>query len=287
MYTPPNCKSLDQLTDELQIRLLLQAAPFSGKTYAAMTFPNPCVLDFDQKLGAHAGRKDIIQVPFYDGKFCDSIVKRDALLGPPNKKDALLKWLTVEAPRLHRDQTLVIDGLSAVDAGYHNWFNQNKDQLATSKKGEYNKFVEWDLKGRYFKEILDLIKSVNSHVVMICHEQVERNKDGDLTGGVKPLIAGAMADALAGAFTDCFRVLPKEKPKTPERLDAFRTFFKVDKETEDEWFASGTNDTFWLFQTQADDLVKAGTGTIKNCPKYILADYKSFAKYRNKQQTPT
>ena len=90
LYIPPHSIPLDKQTTELQIRLLLQAPPFSGKTYAAMSFPNPVVLDFDQKLGAHSGRPDVLQVPFWSGEFCDKIVKRDGLKAPPNKKDALL-----------------------------------------------------------------------------------------------------------------------------------------------------------------------------------------------------
>ncbi len=285
MYTPPNCKSLDQLTDEPQTRVLLQAPPFSGKTFSAMSWPNPVVLDFDQKLGAHAGRSDIIQVPFYDGRFCDSIVRRDGLQCPPNKRDSLLKWLTMEAPKLAKNQTLVIDGSTAVEAAFHMQYN-----LAPilTRSGEKDGFAEWRMKDTYFGELAMSLKSVSAHVIYICHEAPERDKQGELTGQVKPLMTGQFGDKLASHFTDCFRVLPFQKPVGDEQLKKFREKFRIDLETEKEWLSSGTDKTFWVFQTQSDEYAKCGTSSLVNCPKFILADYKSFSKYRrNKQQTPT
>ncbi len=284
IYQPPNTITLDKQSEELQIRLLLQAPPFSGKTFSAMSFPNPIVLDFDQKLGAHSGRPDIIQVPFYDGAFCDSIIRRDGIKCPPNKKDALLVWLNVEAPKLKKNQTLVIDGSTAIEAAFHMQYSLNP---VLNRQGEVDGFAEWRHKDTYFGELVMALKSVSSHVIYICHEAPERDKKGELTGAVKPLMTGQFGDKLASNFTDCFRVLPFKKPVDDEQMQKCKNFFQLDNDTYTEWMASGTTTTFWVYQTQSDEMAKCGTSSLVNCPKYILADYKSFSKYRkqNKQTT--
>jgi hypothetical protein len=277
IYKPSGSTTLAEQTYEQQIRLLLQAPPFSGKTFAAMTFPNPVVLDFDQKLGAHAGRNDILQVPFWDGAYVDKIVKRDGLKCPPNKKDALLVWLNTEAPKLHKNQTLVIDGSTAVEAAFHMQYNLNP---VLTRGGEIDGFAEWRQKDTYFGELAMALKSVSAHVIYICHEAPERDKKGELTGAVKPLMTGQFGDKLASHFTDCFRVLPFNKPQNEEQIKKCKEFFKLDEATYKEWMASGTPTTFWTFQTQSDEMAKCGSSTLVSAPKYILANYSSFSKYK-------
>ena len=284
IYKPKGSTALADSTTELQIRLLLQAPPFSGKTFSAMSFPNPCVLDYDQKLGAHQSRSDIIQVPFYDGAFVDTIVKRDGIKCPPNKKDALLVWLHTEGVKLQKNQTLVVDGSTAVEASFHIQYGLNP-QL--SRSGEVDGFAEWRQKEIYFDEVCMALRSLQCHIIYICHEIADRDAKGELNGKVRPLMTGKSGDKLAGAFTDHFRVLPFAKPISDEQLKKFRDFFKIDLETEKEWLSSGTDKTFWVYQTQADELAKCGTSSLVACPKFILADYTSFSKYRRKLNKPT
>ena len=67
-YIPPHSSPLADMSFS-QIRLGIQGAPGTGKTYAAVSFPNPIVLDLDNKLGAHKTRKDILVLPFHDPDF--------------------------------------------------------------------------------------------------------------------------------------------------------------------------------------------------------------------------
>jgi hypothetical protein len=279
-YVPNGSKPLSELSVDLQIRLLLQGPPFNGKTHAAMTFPNPVVLDFDQKLGAFAGRSDIIQVPFYDGEFCDKIVRRDGTQAPPNKKDALLKWLKVEGPKLERGQTLVLDSSTAIENAFHVQYSLNP---TLTKKGDIDGFAEWRQKNDYFGEMMGDLKALKCHVIYICHEQIERDDEGKATGRIRNLMSGAYGDKLASNFTDYFRVLPYKKPINPEQLLKFKEYFKLNEEDTKEWLNFGTDSTLWVFQTQPDE--KANCGSLSVMPKYILADYKHLVKYRNKQTT--
>ena len=58
-YIPKGAVSLNTITVKPQIRLGLQGYSGTGKTWAALTFPNPIVLNLDRGLGAHTGRSDV------------------------------------------------------------------------------------------------------------------------------------------------------------------------------------------------------------------------------------
>lgn len=282
IYKPQGCNDLSTMGEQ-QIRLGLQAPPFNGKTFAAMTFPNPVVLSFDQKLGAFEGRSDIIEVPFWNGEFTDKIVKRDGIKAPPNRKDSLLVWLATEGTKLTKNQTLVLDGSTGIEAAFHGQYRLNPKLTA---KGDVDGFDEWKQKGIYFEEVMLYLKGVKCHVIYICHETPDRDKTGELNGKNRPLLTGQFGDRIAGNFTDWFRVLAVKKP-TPETMEKFKAHFKLDDSAVKEWIASNDTQTLYVFQTQSDEKADCGTSSLIGAPKYILADYKSFSKYKrvNKQTT--
>ena len=164
IYKPEGSVFLSELQDS-QCRIGMQSPPFEGKTTASLTWPNPVILSYDKKVTAHLDRADVPIIPFYDGVFVDKIVRRSGLNCKPNRKDSLLKWLNTEGPKLGHEQTLILDGIPGIEAGYHMWFMENRDDLAVSKRGEYNKFVEWDLKLKYFEEIFDLFRNIKCDII--------------------------------------------------------------------------------------------------------------------------
>lgn len=284
IYRPTGCLALSELPHEPQIRVGLQSPPFGGKTTAALTFPNPVVLSFDQKLGAHHHRSDVIEVPFWDGFFVDKIVKRDGLQSPPNRKDALLKWLGTEAIKLTRDQTLVIDGSTGIQTSFHVQYNLNP---VITKSGEIDGFAEWKFKAQYFGELVSMIKALKCHVVYICHESPDRDKKGELTGGVRPLLTGQFGDELASHFTDFFRSITVPKPSAEKYEDFKKKIAGGSDSFAKELIASTPEDheTIYLWRTQSDQYVKCGTSSMFNAPKFIIANYSSFARYRKQTNT--
>src|ERR1017187_8932259 len=125
LYIPQGCKSMLEADPNGRIRLGLQSSPFGGKTTSAMTFPNPVVLSYDNKLGGFIGRPDIIEVPFYSGQYVDSIKKRDGVMAKPNQKEALQIWLANEAPKFSAEQTLVVDGSTGIEVAFHSYMDDN------------------------------------------------------------------------------------------------------------------------------------------------------------------
>jgi hypothetical protein len=280
LYTPKGCKFLSE-SDDNQIRIGLQGPAFSGKTTAALTFPNPVILTFDRKVSAHLHRKDVPLVPFYDPSFVESIVRKDGQLMQPNRKDSLIRWLSTEGQSLVHEQTLIIDGCSGIEDAYHIWFREHEDEFVTDK-GKKDGFAEWKQKGIYFSELWMGFKSLKCDVVFICHETLDRDLKGDLNGKIRPLLTGQVADRMGGNFTDWFAQIVINKPKDDDQVQKVMSWAGVDKATVMGW-SSATPPTYraiHLWQTQGDDLRDCGSSSLSSVPKYILATYDTLLKYR-------
>jgi hypothetical protein len=181
IYRPPNTQTLDVDNYLGQFRIGLQGAGGSGKTFSAVSFPNPIVASLDRGLISHIGRKDIIEVPFYLDSFVDSIVKRPSpkytdirtgqtKMRPANRKDALIYWLNTEAPKLTKAQTLIVDGGSGIQTAFHTqyWTDPDLDQ-----NGKIKPYAEFRQKIDYFTEIMTQLKALTCNVIYISHEYNE------------------------------------------------------------------------------------------------------------------
>ena len=283
IYKPVGSLSLAEITDVPLIRLGIQAPPGKGKTYSALTFPNPVVLNFNKGLGAHTGRGDVIDVPFWDGKFCDKIHPRSGTANPANKKDALIDWLLKEGMKLHSNQTLVVDGNTEVEAAFHVEYQILGPPI--TKGGGFDKYDEWKKKGYWYSLLIETLKAIPCSMVYITHEVVERAEDGELTGRARPLLTGQAGDKIVGDMTDWFRQWAVAKPKTPERVAKFKSVFANDNEEILKWMLESTpkeHETIYLWQTQSDERFELKTSSLFNAPKYIVANYSSFNKYKRK-----
>lgn len=288
IYRPPGSVTLDNQDINFQVRLGLQGMPGTGKTHASTTFKDPLFISFNRGLASHVGRQDIIEVPFWDGAFCDKIEKRAGLQMPPARKDALVKWLQANAGKLTTRQTVIFDGSNDIEFEYHRWWHQNKENYIT-QSGDIDGFKEWRLKIDYFGEIMSYIKEIKSDVIYIIHESPDRNEKGILNGYVRPLLTGQYQDTLVGNFSDWYRCHSFAKPANPEAVTKCKEFFTksmgypVTDATLAEWIKSTPEDhhAFYLWQTQSDNIFKAKCSLI-GAPKFILANYKTFNQYKRK-----
>lgn len=279
LYIPKGCQTLDKADFSFQIRLGIQGYPNTSKTWAALTFPNPIVINLDRKLGAHQGRTDVIEIPMWYPPFVDDIIKRDGILAPPNRKDAVLKWLGTEGMKLSKEQTLVVDGSTQLQNAFKAQYDLNPEIEA--KSGKINKYGQFTQKITYFTDVFETLKMLKCNVIYICHETIARDDEGEATTGVRPLLSGQMGDQMAGHFSDWFRAITIAKPMNDERKAKMKTAFNLTEEKVKEWCDSTNNETIYLWQTQSDEIVKCGTSLL-NAPKLILANYKEYAKYQRK-----
>ncbi len=281
IYKPNNSKFLSELEDS-QVRIGFQAPPFEGKTYAALTWPNPVIASFDGKVTAHLHRNDVPILPFYNPGYVDSLVRRESSAFKPNRKDALTKFLDTEGQKLSHEQTLILDGCGGIETAFHEWYKDREDALARTKKGDIDKFVQWNLKKDYFDELWNAVRSLKCDVIFICWEQVDRSEDGSLNGKIKPILTGQAGDRLGGNFTDWFAVMAISKPSGQEQRQKLKDWAKISDSTLEEWISSTPSDyqAIHLFQTQDDNLRSCGSSSLHGCPKYIVANYTTFNKYR-------
>lgn len=281
-YIPPNCRPLSADTSKQQIRFGIQGFPGTGKTWSSLGFPNPIVLNLDRGLGAHQGRSDVNEIPFYQQSFGGK---------PYEIKDKLVEWLGNHGPKFTENQTLVIDSLSSLEAAYHSWYKVNEMSIAvSSKSGKVNDFAEWQIKEQFFNEIHVLIKSFKCDVILLAHESERADKPttigqpGLYTGKIRPFLSGKFGDIIIREYTDWFRAHSCKKPTEPkpETLAAFRMTAKEFKDMCDSF----VGDTLYYWQTQGDDLFNAKASSLVNPPLYIPATFAAFSKYkRNIKQT--
>lgn len=190
--------------------LLLLGAPFTGKSTAAATFPNAIFLDFDHK--APPGTNII---PFWDAKFCDTYAPRTNPNNPPNKRDALINFLKRELSKLPPETTLVLDSMTMVDAAFHQQTERVETVPVSPKTGKPDGFYVWGVKLRYYGALFDILKNHPGNVIVIMHEQYERDEDGKLSNTIKPLLSGSFVDSIASHFTLVFRsrIIPGDPAK--------------------------------------------------------------------------
>lgn len=282
IYTPPNCFTLDQSPTEQQIRLGIQGYGGTGKTWAALTFPNPIVLNLDRGLGAHTGRKDVIEIPMHSEVFCKVI---DPNFNSFKLKDVVTTWLSKEGCKLTANQTLIFDGGTPLQNAYHRWYEKNKNMFLT-KEGKIDGFAEWSQKKVYYGEIYEVFKTLRCNVVVLNHEVDQRDKVAigspvSYSGKIRPLLSGGFADELVNHHTDFFRQLCRDKKSAVTADELKQWGFSTQKEY-DAMCDTFSDNTIYYWQTEGDDKFDAKRSSLVGAPRFIPARYESFLKYRRK-----
>lgn len=240
-------------TKATALRIAIQGAPKTGKSTAALTFPNPIVADIDRKLNMHIGGDKSFQcLPFYDPEWCDKHLKlsfaKDKSI--PLSAQAIFKWLKLEGGKLEPDQTLIIDSWTMI---MDNLAIKWKYDPTLSARGEPDGFKFYSELNTYTAEFFSLIKTLKCNVVVIFHETADRNEKGELTGKIGPLMDGKSKDKLSSYFTDWFRQHVVEDP--------------VSKKPSYRWQIRADNKADCGYTIKKLDSVKEN---------WVLADYKSL-----------
>jgi len=289
LFTPDGAVSISDPSYNKQIRVALQGAGGTAKTWASTTFRNPIFISYDRGLSAHIG-KPIVEIPFYDNKYIEKLSPRKAPVyidirtneqkpRPFDKKGALLKFLYGDATKLTNEQTLVLDGNTGIQAAFHSCYWTDP---AIDNNGKVKPFAEWGRKIDYYTEIMMCLKALQCDVVFIFHESPDRDDEGRLNGKVRPLLSGGYVDEISKEFTDWFRCHAVTKP-TKDEEQKFIDKYQINKATLLEWMKSTPDDhrSIYLWQTYADSFCMAKTALI-NPPKFIPANYESYCKYQRK-----
>jgi len=212
-YVPTHAMSSDTMSQS-PIRLGIIGVAGGGKTFSALTAPNPVVLDADNKLTGYrrSNPEHVFPVlPMWNRDFVVNKlgVKNKSTTNddkyPHNMRDAVRLWLAQEAVQLTSEQTLIVDSMTSInDNGFDIQSNLPWEKCYSKKTGEEDAFVFWKLKLAFNNELNTLLKNLSCHVISIFHELPERDENGRVLG-IKPLIQGQSADRVPGNYTDFYR----------------------------------------------------------------------------------
>jgi hypothetical protein len=217
MNPPQYLEEIDNLPTTFRIGI--QGPPGSGKTAAALTFPNPIFVPFDNTdikgllQLPHLASVHPQQVPFHKREFITDVLKVKELRG--GKVDmhlALCKWLQDEAKKLTQDSTLIIDSWTALQDNIDAWLFS---EPFYTKKGEEDFFEPWSLKIDFSKNIFTALKSLSCNVVVIFHESQERDKvTGALLDKLQPVMQGKYITRIKEHFPYYVRQMVRQKKDT-------------------------------------------------------------------------
>lgn len=192
--------------------------PKTGKTWAALTAPNPIVIDLDNNIPRNHPKFNTVQtVPIWDSEYCvkELGMAKSTATGTVCKYEAVIKWLKQHVRKLQSNQTLIIDSLTFIGDNFDMWWEKNP-QLSMTKTGQLDKFKRWNQKIIAFEEIHDLLTSASCNVIGIIHEQDDYDEEGHVIG-IKPILTGSYAGRLGGRYTEAFRQRVKVNKQTGAR----------------------------------------------------------------------
>ena len=267
LYIPP-ASMLPSAYPASPTRMLLVGGAGRGKTFSAMTFPNPIICDLDNKLNGYKQFKpthEFHAIPFWNTKFVTEVCKcNNAGPGKPfnpkypaNTRDAFKYWLIEEGPKLTKEQTLIVDSWTSMHTAFDLQSKLPHEVVWSTKTGQEDGFAFWGRKKQYSKEIVDALKALSCNVVVIAHETFERDENGRIIG-LKALQDGSYADELPTQFTDVYRqhVFTKE--------EAAKRGLKQDE-----------NIAYW-WQTDKDQYFTFACKSKPSLPAFVTADYSSL-----------
>jgi len=233
-----------------KIMLGIQGPANSGKTESLFTFPNLIVANFDNGLQRHPEFQNDLR--FHDAKWC-----KDNCAGRENARDAFEYWLEFKAKLIPSDWTLGVDTWTTLQDAFD--IQTDKEPVTTSK-GEVDEFAFWGRKQDYARNVINMLKNLPCNVVVNFHEQPERDKKGNLTGQVNPLMQGRFVDKIPIYFSDFFRMTIKEKKEKKDGKDV-------------------VVDTEWHWQVKSDAVFKAKSRAMFDKTTYFVPANYSSLKY--------
>lgn len=246
-----NSTILEDLSSEIDsnIRLGIQGPPGCGKTYAAMSFPNPVVANWDKGLQEFAGSISILQYRLYSPEW----IKDKLGIGPdmshgkayPNYETVIRKLFSEHLCKLESNQTLIWDSYTSFANAFYSW---NFSEKWYTKKGEEDVYEYWSKWVDVQKALHSGFQSLKCNVVVIFHSASVRDPaTGKLLDKEQPLVQGKFVAELKGKYPFFFKQFVKQD--TDGKLN-------------------------WLWQTQSDNTFDAKC--VLKLPAIIPATYDSF-----------
>lgn len=180
-----------------KLRLLLQGPSGSGKTTCACQFPKPYVIDVDVNLGGTLRflREKNLQLPVgYDVLDHD---ENGAVVELKNRYARLAKCL-VAAQQDDSIETIIIDSATTLaDVMVAEVLRQQNKTDMTKR--------EWGFFGTIGRHFLGTLSAMRKHIVLIAHEKIEKDSNGNIAYPLKVAWPGQVGQNLGVFFTNVWR----------------------------------------------------------------------------------
>ena len=227
-----------------RLQLLLWGPPGTGKTLNAHKLPRTRTLDFDNGLQSveWAIRSGVIERDLSDIVF--ETITEDYSKGGhvhsasalDNATDAIDLWLAEEhidpedwdKNYEQRWDTLIIDSGSAL-SDYCIWKGLDENaRLKLSKSKQFSgpgqltvmRMQDWGAAASLFQKFLNWTRSIGKNVVLIAHEYINTDSEGN-TLSVDPLLIGQLRQKIPKDFDEVWHARVEGTKKNPEYI--FRT----------------------------------------------------------------
>lgn len=206
------------------LRLLLQGPPGSGKSIVASQFPAACIIDLDRNWG---GVRRFLQQQGKPLPHSIEFVDRDDkgnLIPMPNRYDKLAQILVACAANPDIKSVVIDSGTVLADVMIAKTLaSQGKTAVSDFKDGRQF----WGFFATNGKSFMAQLSQLNKHVVLVVHEKVKENEQGQRVYPIEVAWPGQVGDILGCFFTDVWRceadILPVPAGAPPQYKWYLRT----------------------------------------------------------------
>jgi hypothetical protein len=213
---------MSQWAPDTRVRLLVYGKSKVGKTFGALTFPRPCVLDFDSGIATarnpefvrRYGTKEIIYEQFTEGEkdkrgivvqhgAFDSACSFFDLMMRPDNIEKFDTWVVDSGTSLSEaalNKAIVLLGDKAFSGAKSATHEQaRKFGLVVPKLQDYGS------ERSMVEQFVDMVLDTKKHLVFICHEKEMTNPEG-ITTAITPLLTGKGVEAVALRFDEVYNL---------------------------------------------------------------------------------
>lgn len=207
-------------------KLLIFAQFKMGKTFGALTFPRPNVIDFDHGIRTVINPEFIRQHGYKDIQYFQPIREANSQGVPKNynafdaackyfddcmspaKRDSFDTWVLDSCTTLidmAQDKAIILLGDSTFKgAGSQTFAEAQKKGLVVPKKQDYG--AERSMTESFVR----MLRDSGKHCVIICHEREISKDDGTLTA-IVPLLTGKSQQDIPIMFDEVYRLTVKRQ----------------------------------------------------------------------------
>lgn len=235
---------LDEWRPSDPVQILVYGQAKTGKSWGALTFPRPVVIDFDKGV-ATARNPEFVAKYGVRNVFYETFTERKLLKGIPQahnafddacrffdewmKKDG--KWKDLNTGKeyavgVDMFDTWIIDSGTTLSefAQYKAVIVMGGMKLSKTHEEAVRhglivpKIQDYASERSLVEQFVDMVKSTGKNVVLICHEKELTDDNGNVTG-VTPLLTGKSTEAISLKFDEVWNLrVKKAGPNTVRYL---------------------------------------------------------------------